>query len=283
MRKFRGLMILGALVIAGCNLSTDLPTSQRLGFITMTQLGDGDSATLNMIGQFFQSSPSIQPSVPNTNAVGDTCTVSDYAGPPDDPGPIKVDNLNAGASIAVTTDKAEASMVPAINAAGSVDYRLATGPVPFTPGSKVGIEIPGDSGGFPAHSLEVSTFTAPTFAPIERHPAEDLTLSWSPAGIATGAIQLQLLFSSDSNPSPDKILFCALRDDGNYVVPKFLVAGEWAASPAAAQSGSAIRWNTTLKQNQNVLMDVIVQVAAKPLTFSTDQSTATDLRANASR
>ena len=283
MRKFRGLMILGALGIAGCNLSTDLPTSQRLGFITMNQLGEGDSATLNMLGQFFQSSQTIQPTIPNTAAVGDTCTVSNYSGPPDDTGPIKVDNLNAGASIAVTTDKAEASMVPAINSAGSVDYRLVGGPVPFTPGSKVDIEIPGDSGGFPAHSLEISTFSTPTFAPIERHPAEDLTLSWSPGGSTTGAIQLQLLFSSDSNPSPNRILFCALRDDGNYVIPKYLVAGDWATSPDAAQSGSAIRWNTTLKQSQNVLMDVIVQVAAKPLTFSTDQSTATDLRANASR
>lgn len=283
MRKFRGLIVLGAIGVAGCNLSSDLSTTQRIGIITLSQIGEGDSAKATIVGQFFQTSPTIQPSIPNSLAVGDTCAVFDYQGPPDIPDPIKLDNLNAGSSITVTTDKEETSMVPSFNSAGSVVYTIPEGPVAFTPGSKVNFEIPGDTGGFPAQSLEITTLTVPTFAPIERHPSEDMTLSWSPAGSAGGGIQLEFLFSSDSNTTQDKEMFCSLRDDGSHIIPKYIVAGAWASSPDVAQSVSGIRWNTTINQNQDVLMDVVVQVNAKPFTFVADEAPATDIRANTSR
>jgi hypothetical protein len=283
MRKFRGLIVLGAIAVAGCNLSSDLSTTQRIGIINMTQMGSDEAPTVRIVGQFFQTSPTIQPSIPNTQVVGDTCTVYDYAGPPDEPNPIKVDNLNAGSSIAVATDKAEGSMVPSYNAAGSVVYSVPTGPLPFTPGELVNIEIPGDTGGFPAQSLKIATLKKPTFAPIERHPAEDLTLSWSPVGDSRGAIQLSFLFSSDSaNTTPNKEMFCSLRDDGSYTIPHYLVAGAWASSSEAAQSVDGFRWNTSIQQNKDVLMDVIVQTVINPVTFTTDEAPATDIRVNTS-
>ena len=52
MQKFRGLTILGVMAVAGCNLTTNLPTSQRLGFITVSELGSGDTATSVTIAAF---------------------------------------------------------------------------------------------------------------------------------------------------------------------------------------------------------------------------------------
>ena len=283
MRKFPGLIVGSAIVLAGCNLSSDLSTTQRLGFVNITQVGEGDTAKLNIIGQFFQSSPSIQPSIPNTASVGDTCSVFDYEGPPDNPGPVKVDNLNAGDTITITTDKAVGKLVPVLNLAGSVDYRLVGGSLAFTPGSQVSVDIPGDSGGFPAHSVKVNTFVTPTFAPIERHPEEDLDLNWSSGGAPLGAMQLDFLYSNTESVSPNKEMLCRLRDDGNYTIQRFVVGGEWASSPDDAQSVSGIRWNTTLQQNQDVLLDVIVQVQVPSLPLAAPDTTTAALRAPATR
>jgi hypothetical protein len=282
MRRFHVLIVGSAIVMAGCNLSSDLSSTQRLGFVTLVQEGEGDTAQLNIIGQFFQSSPTISAPIPNTAAAADTCAVGSYQGPPDNPVPIKVDNLNAGDTITITTDKGVGKLVPVLNMAGSVDYRLVDGPVPFTPGSKVSVAIPGDSGGFPAHSVEVNTLVTPTFAPIERHPEEDLDLNWSPRGPSFGAILLDFLYSSNTDgTAPDKEMLCVLRDDGTHTIPRFLVGGEWSSSPDGAQSVSALRRNTTIQQNQDVLLDVIVQVPVPSIPLTAPDTTTAALRAPA--
>jgi hypothetical protein len=283
MRRVPGLIIGSALVLAGCNLSSDLSTTQRLGFVTVLQVGEGDTATLNVVGQFLQSSPTIQPQIPNTAAAADTCAVGGYQGQPEDPGPIKVDNLNAGDTITVTTDKAVGKLVPVINMAGSVDYRLVDGPLAFTPGSDVNIVIPGDSGGFPAHTAKVKTFVTPTFAPIERHPEEALAINWSPAGATTGAVLLDFLYSNSAGAAPNKEMVCVLRDDGSFSVPRFIIGGEWEASPDGAQSVSGIRRNTTIQQNQDVLLDVLVQEAVPAIPLTEPDTATAELRAPAAR
>ena len=281
MQKFRGLTVLGVIAVAGCDLSTDLPTSQRIGFITVTQSGSGDEATLRPVGQFFQTSPNIFVPIANTAIANDTCSVEDYSGPPEQRPPTKVADLNAGASIAVTTDKAEASMVPVVNSAGSVVYQVPTGPIPFTPGSQIKFEVPGDSGGFPAQSLTTNTLVAPTFTPIERHPTDDLHLSWAPGGNTGGAIQLEFLYSSDSSLTPDKLLICVLRDDGSSDIPERTVS-DWAKSPDDAQSVTGFRAHTLLQQKQDVLMDVIVQVEINAPTF-TSEAAAENVSVSGSR
>jgi len=269
MHKLPGLIVASAIVLAGCTVSSDLPTDQRLGFIAIDQYGVGDTATMDVQGSFFQPSATIQPNIPNSAAVGDTCGAYDYDGPPGDTQPIKVDNLNAGDSIVITTDKATGKLVPVFNVAGSVDYVLQGGRLPFTPGSDVTITVPGDSGGFPARTQTVKTLVTPSFTPIQRHPdgSKDLDLHWSPAGPTYGALQLEFLYSNNANPVPNRYMICALRDDGSYSIPSYIIAGEWNVSPYDAQSASAIRTNTTIDQQSNVLFDVIVrlQVPTVPL------------------
>jgi hypothetical protein len=281
MQKVHGLIVLGVVAIAGCDLSTDVQRTDRIGVMNVSQLTSGDTATLTVDATFFQARPNVSYSVPNTAVVGDTCSVEDYDGPVELP-PVPYDNLNAGPSIAVSTDKADATLLPAPNSDGNIFYSMEGGPAPFTPGSDVTIEIPGDSGGFPAQSLKVRTLVAPTVAPIERHPEEDMQITWSPAGSPTGAVQLQFLFSSDSNATPDRVMLCGLRDDGSQVIPRFKV-GEWAASPDEAQSVSGYRWNTTIQQREDVLMDVITQVKIDTITLATDAADVSEARVNASR
>jgi hypothetical protein len=268
MRKFPGLIAASAIVLAGCNLSSDLPTTQRLGFVTITQYGEGDTATIDALGSFFQPSATIQPSIPNTAGIPDSCNLFDYQGDPGDQTPVKVDNLNAGDSIVIKTDKATGKLVPVINMAGSVDYRLSGGRLAFTPGSKITIEIPGDSGGFPARKDTVPTFVTPTFTPVERHPTEDLELHWTGGGAQYGAMQLQFLYSNNANDEPNRGMLCMLRDDGSYTIPRFVMGGEWNGSPDDAQSVMAVRWNTSIKQDGDVLLDVLVRLQPQdvPLT-----------------
>lgn len=280
MRIFPGLTVLGVVIVAGCNLSTDLPTSQRVGIINVSQFGDGDTATLRADGVFFQTGPNIQLQLPNTSAVDDSCDVSDYNGPIENPLP-HYDNLNAGPSISVVTDKVETSMVPAPNSVGSIIYSIPGGPVAFTPGSDLNFDIPGDTGGYPAQTAKVRTLLPPTLGAVERHPADNLHLSWSPAGSQSGAVQLEFLFSSDSSATPDKVMFCRLRDDGSYDIPKS-IASQWAASPDDAQSLTGLRWITTIVQNNDVLLDVIIQVPITPATFI-DEPVPQDIRVSEAR
>ena len=281
MQKVHGLIVLGVFAIAGCDLSTDVQSTDRIGVMNVTQLSSGDTANLTANATFFQTRPNVRYSIPNTALVGDTCSVADYNGPMEPPA-AQYDNLNAGPSIAVSTDKADATLFPAANPAGTIVYSMEGGPAPYTPGSDLSIEIPGDSGGFPAQSLKVRTLVAPTVAPIERHPEEDMQITWSPAGSPTGAVQLQFLFSSDSNATPNRVMICGLRDDGSQVIPRFVV-GEWAASPDEAQSVSGFRWSTTIQQKDDVLMDVITQVEIDTITFATGEADVSEIRVNTSR
>jgi hypothetical protein len=180
----------------------------------------------------------------------------------------------------IRTDKATGKLLPVINLAGSVEYRLADGRLPFTPGSRVIVEVPGDSGGFPAYTDTVATFVTPTFAPIERHPEDDLDLHWSGGGATYGAMQMEFLYSNTASTSPNRYMLCRLRDDGSFTISRFLVSGEWDASPDDAQSVSAIRWNTTLQQERDVTFDVIVQVQIPSVPLTAPEPPAeTDLRA----
>jgi hypothetical protein len=147
----------------------------------------------------------------------------------------------------------------------------------------VTVEIPGDSGGFPARTAKVSTFVAPTFTPIERHPTDDLTIHWSSGGAPFGALQLDFLYSNTASASPNKYMLCRLRDDGSYTIPRFIVGGEWDKSPDDAQSVSAIRWNTTIQQERDVLLDVIVQVQVPSVPLTAPEPPAADLRASSIR
>jgi hypothetical protein len=60
-------------------------------------------------------------------------------------------------------------------------------------------------------------------------------------------------------------MLCMLRDDGSYTIPRFVMGGEWDSSPDDAQSVMAVRWNTTIKQDQDVLFDVLVRLQPQPV------------------
>jgi uncharacterized lipoprotein YmbA len=91
-------------------------------------------------------------------------------------------------------------------------------------------------------------------------------------------MQMQFLYSNTANTTPNRGMICMLRDDGSYTIPRFVVAGEWVVSPDDAQSVTAIRWNTTIKQQQDVLLDVLVQLPPQQVPLS-EPAADGDLRA----
>ncbi|HEY9514402.1 MAG TPA: hypothetical protein VIQ74_01890 [Gemmatimonadaceae bacterium] len=267
MQLTRGLIAIGALALAGCNLSTDLPTNRRLGLFTVNQSGAVDNALLDVNALFFQPGANDQIALPNSAAVPDNCVEADYA-PPVDGVLRKLDNLNAGESIAMTTDKADTVLRPVTNSVGTVIYVVPGGGfVPFTPGSDVTFEIPGDPSGYPADTIKIRTLEPLTLAAVERKPTNELHLSWSPVGSAGGGVRLQFLYSSDSSATPNKSLNCDLRDDGEFDIPGFVTDG-WASSPAEAQSIVGFRWATLIRSQQDVVLHVTNQVQINPPTFT---------------
>lgn len=258
MQRIPGLIALGAVALAGCNLSTDLTTTKRVGAINVDQFGTGDTAKLRVTGVFFQPGPNDRLQIPNSARIRDTCWVGQYV-LPEDPTLIRYDNLNAGPSIAVSTDKVDTVLKPVQNSVGTVVYSVPGGGLlPFTPGSNVTFDISGDTGGFPAKSINVRTLTPLDLTPVERHPEDDLRITWSPAGSPVGAVHIQMLYSDDSSVSPNQSLNCDMRDDGSYNVPSFTTAG-WTTASDESQSISGYRWETLLQSDQDVLMDVILQ------------------------
>lgn len=266
MRKFRSLIVLGVIAVAGCNLSSDLSSTQRIGIINVTQVGVGDTAELGAFAQFFQTGTNFNVSLPNAAAATDSCDVTDWTGDPEPTPPTGINNLNAGSSIALATDLTEASMVPGFQGTAVV-YSVSAGTLPFTPGAEISFDIPGDSGGYPAQSIETHTIVTASLAPIDRHPAEDLHLSWSPGGNTGGIVQLAFQYSNSANTTPNRQMLCVLRDDGSYDVPDYVVR-EWAAAPDPSQSVTGFRWNTTIQQTNDVILDVLVQTPIYDLPLS---------------
>lgn len=259
----RGSWIAGlAVLVAGCNLSTDNTGSRPIGVIQMVASGDSASG--------FTTSPTvaflnnINLILPNSQSAPDSCVDSLFT--QQESVPPLVGNISGGTAVTAQSDLATATLPAALVGGGTI-YRLADGdsPLRYTPGQPIVFTIPGDPNGFP--TMTFSAVTAKPFAlgPIETDPTSELPLTWGPVqDPVNAALVISLQYSSSpSSPEADRQIYCAVKDDGTFNVPSNL-AEKWKNSSAAARAVTAYRWRSTFQVQGSAVIIAYSHYNAEP-------------------
>jgi hypothetical protein len=267
MRVVRSLSMVSLTVLAGCKLSSDLPTQHLIGLFEVEAFptADGNFAT-KPYGIFFnQVTNGGTIRLPDSHFVIDSCR--DQAIPTAQDSVIAgFPHVDAGSPVEVQIDNNTAAMVPDTTLT-AVIYELTGDSMPIAPGSRVTFRVPGATNGFPASSITTTMSNGYALGNIELHPQDSLTIVWSsPAGPGSG-ILLELKYASDSTRVfPDREIYCAFTDDGEGVVPQEL-ATLWDKAPESPRIAQAQRWVTTVDNGHDFGLVVETRLYTRKTTF----------------
>ncbi|HEX6534950.1 MAG TPA: hypothetical protein VF041_10145 [Gemmatimonadaceae bacterium] len=263
MRIVRPLGVAAVLVLAGCHLSSDLPSSVPAGVINIIADSTGPGQfVVRPVGTFFKKS---NITIPDSRQVVDSCQYGIYDSTATS-GPIIRDYVNAGPSVGVQTDQATGTLVP--DTSGDViSYVLSDGgALPFTPGSQMTFAVAG-SDEFPAMTLTANTAGPYAFGPVDTLPSDALELTWSPAEGNESAVVISLQFASDPNAvRPDQQIYCSVRDDGAFTVNPQL-AVRWRQATPGTRRILSYKWHTTTRVVNGAQFVVISQFDVAKYTF----------------
>lgn len=265
MRMTRPLGIVVVLALAGCKLSSDLPTSRPLGVINQrgVQVASNSYGTAPT-GVFFNASGVI---TPDSRFVVDSCTQTIY--PIDTGATPQYSYLDAGSGITVQTDLGSGTLKPDTTLGGLVSYQLPSDSLlPFTPGAPMTFTVPGATNGFPAISLSAATAAPYTFGPIDTLPdPAAFNITWSPAAGTGSAMVISLQFATDSAATrPDQQIYCSLVDDGSVTIPRRL-ADLWRTARPGMRHLSSYRWQTSFLNSGPAGLLVISEYDVQKSTF----------------
>lgn len=265
MRMTRPLGIVAVLALAGCKLSSDLPTSRPLGVINQkgVQVAPNTYATAP-VGVFFNASGI---TTPDSRYVVDSCTQTIY--PIDTGATPKYSYLDAGPNVSVQTDLASGQLKPDTSLGGLVSYVVpGDSLLPFTPGAPITFTVPGATNGYPAISLAAATAGPYTFGPIDTLPDPTaFTITWSPAAGTGSAMVISLQFATGSTATaPDQQIYCSLVDDGSVTIPQRL-ASLWRTATPGTRHLSSYRWHTSFLNSGPAGLLVISEYDEEKSTF----------------
>jgi hypothetical protein len=213
------------------------PQTSPFGFlqvVTRAQAGQPVSAPT---ATFVNTTESGYPDSRDTTNV---CASSDVTG-----GAVSgLQSLDAGDSIAFTSERGTVYLYPVSDIAGSTSYRPGTSSVGLTPGTEVTFQIPGASGGFPAATL--SALTAPALTELSAIPAsvaasDSMVVTWVPPGDDSSRIEVVLQYGAAGVPVVNRQVLCQWRDDGRQAIAGTLLA-EW--SRASLRQVQVTRFRT---------------------------------------
>lgn len=259
----RRLGVAAVLVLAGCKLSSDLPSSVPAGVINIVADSTGPGQFIvRPVGIFFNKSNVV---IPDSRLVVDSCQYGIYDSTANSP-PISREWVSAGPSVGVQTDQATGTLVP--DTSGDlVSYVLSDGgALPFTPGSDVTFAVSG-SDAFPAMTLTANTAGPYAFGPVDTLPSDALDLTWSPADGNESAVFISLQFASDPNAvRPDQQILCSVHDDGAFTVNPQL-AVRWHQATPGTRRILSYKWRTTTKVVNGAQLVVISQFDIAKYTF----------------
>lgn len=265
MQRIANLSLIGLVALSAC-LNTDAPTRRDDGYIAVnlpaTEQGGATAKAL-----FFVDPGGLR-FLPNSRFPADTCGIRPFAPGSGPLVPLGVQYLFAGDSITMQTDSATAFLMPSASPDGSISYELSgQDAVPITPGSEVTFSIPGAPDGYPPSTLAGLTAGPYTLGPIDTLPDETvgLSISWSPAGDDSSAVNLSLQYATQGSSVLDEQIFCSLRDDGAYMIPARLIDG-WRSSTGPRHVDS-YRWRSTIGAGQTQLLGIVAQYNVSKSTF----------------
>ena len=211
-------------LLAACS-GLGTPETAPFGFLqVLTQAKDGVPASLPE-ASFLNA---VQSGYPSSHDTTDFCAVSNLASG----GFSTQESLNAGDSVAFTSDRGTLYLFPVLDILGNTSYQPRVASVQVTPGSPVSFDVPGAPGGFPQASLSAltpSAFTQVSTIPTSVPVADSLVVTWAPVGDDSSRIELSLQFGASGAPTRDRQVFCQWRDDGRGVIQGTLLT-EWSGA-----------------------------------------------------
>jgi hypothetical protein len=222
----RSARSLAALLLAACSGITQSEASfQKYGAVNF--VGKRASATQGRAAATVVFFESLSLQVPNSSAQqSDQCVFA----PVDTVQQVARGDRQAGTTVGITIGGATRQL-----AYSSTDLRYATAanePIIYNVGDVAQVNVPGDGNNFPAIAGSVKL--------------AELTVNWNGTNDPTAAVILQVKYANPATASfANEQVFCALKDDGNVVVPAGLLT-QFLASSAPRRSLTLVRWRTNL-------------------------------------
>ncbi len=221
-----GALGAGAVCLAACS-GLGTPETAPFGFLqVLTRAKNGQPASYAEAA-FLNA---VQSGYPNSRDTTNVCYVSDLASS----GPSTQESLNAGDSVAFTSDGGTVYLFPAVDLVGNTSYLPRTASVPLTPGTEVTFQIPGAQGGFPEASF--SGLTPPPITEVGPNPiptsvavADSMVMTWAPAGDDSSRIEITLQYGAVGAPALNRQVLCQWRDGGRGVIKGNLLT-EWSSA-----------------------------------------------------
>jgi hypothetical protein len=246
MRLISHLGVAACAVLAGCSLSTDLPTTVPRGVVGVIASPDPNGAYVTSpVASFFDASNF---TLPDSRSVTDSCVTTDYPSPVGNGSGTTF--IDAGSPVTVQIGSSTGQLVPD-TVGGVVSYVLQGAPMPITPGASVTVSVPGASGGFPATTMTAPTPQIYAFAHVNPTPDGPLDVTWTPAeGVGTAMVFALPYSITPGATQPDRQIYCSVFDTGSAEVPENLTV-EWQHANPGTRSLVSYKWRTTFQSSGN--------------------------------
>ncbi len=222
MRWLRLLVAVGVAACSGFEEPEKLPTAILRVFAQPGDAGQ-DVATVEAT---FLNTPRAE--YPDSRNVSDICQLTNLVSLPAG----SLENVDAGDSVAFTTDAGTVFLYPRTDLVGNETYRPAAAFVNLTSGTAVTYAVPGAARGFPPTNF--TGLTAPTITQLSPIPtatsaADSLVVTWAPVGDDSSRFEISLQFATEGSSVVSRQVLCGWRDDGRGEVPGNLLT-EWATA-----------------------------------------------------
>lgn len=227
---------LWVVLLAACS-GLGTPETAPFGFLQVLTRAQAGVPSTHPEATFMNAVPTGYPSSRDTT---DLCGVTDIASS----GLSTQQSLDAGDSVAFTSDYGTVYLVPTFDILGNTTYQPQTASVGVTPGTEVTFQIPGASGGFPEASM--SALTPPALTEVSAIPtsvaaSDSMVVTWAPPGDDSSRIEVVLQYGASGIPVVNRQVLCQWRDDGRGVIAGNLLVG-W--SSAALRQAQVTRFRT---------------------------------------
>ena len=230
MTRNTSALLLAVVVVAGCNLTTDLPPLKPISIVTVRSIPDVTTPSgfvAQAFGYFFSErgfNYSDSRAVTN-NCAGPQAVNVTGTGPSQwlDPGTPTQFTLR-GPSAAPRTVQLLKGLADEVN---PNIYTNATTPTLYPGSDSSTITVPGAAGGFPAIEVSGKTVEDFTFDSVaDSGGAGGLAIHWSPSTNTNSAMEVALVYKNDPTATAlNAQIICSLVDDGDFLVPRQFLDG----------------------------------------------------------
>ena len=224
--------LLAVFVIAGCNLSTDLPPLKPIAIATIQSIPDVSSSTGYVAKAFAYFFSERGFNYSDSRAPSNACS---------GPQPLVISGtgpaqwLNPGTPVQFTLRGPSAAPRTVQLLQGTPDaldentYTNVSEPTLYPGSDSSTITAPGAAGGFPAIEVSAKTVEDFTFDPVADSGASGgLAIRWSPSTNSNSAMEIDLVYQTDAQADGlNAQIVCTVVDDGDFTVPRsFLIPWE---------------------------------------------------------